>query len=281
MPLLRRFWSRGSGYVGHALFPNSLTCHASSGYDTLWFGGSLLRTPRFVQRSISRRSAPLAMRRPQCDAVIKLACISTIRLCAATAPQHIDQPRRVRPMVNRMLQNAGVHGAVSSINASTSSVYGVSGFSRGYSRIIQSPADRYTPAPSGVRAAAASVGQARFSSGFTILPAHVRLCAPAAPRSTVQQLDQSALNRPITVFGGHKAARTSHPGQGRCYKLLLSRSGQQIDRETSTAAIKNFVRHADSRDREADGRFRVFARAPIAIDIANSDDSAQLRINAR
>jgi nucleoside-diphosphate-sugar epimerase len=115
----------GAGYVGHVLVPRLLADgHDVVVYDTLWFGNRLPPHPRLrVVRGDLRDTAGFARAVAGRETVIHLACISNDTSFALDERLSTSINRDAFPAVLRTCRDAGIHRF---INASTSSVYGVS-----------------------------------------------------------------------------------------------------------------------------------------------------------
>jgi nucleoside-diphosphate-sugar epimerase len=116
----------GAGYVGHVLVPRLLEDgHEVVVYDTLWFGNRLPqhRRLRVVQGDLRDR-ARFARAVEGCAAVINLACISNDTSFALDERLSTSINRDAFPGILEACRDAGIERF---INASTSSVYGVSG----------------------------------------------------------------------------------------------------------------------------------------------------------
>ena len=271
----------GSGYVGHILVPQLLELdHRVVVYDTLWFGCNFAAHPRLrVARGDIRDVRTFGDAVAGCDTVINLACISNDTSFALDERLSTSINRDAfGPMVTACY-NAGVRRF---INASTSSVYGVSDAPEVFEDHPKVPLTLYNR----YKWECEQQLQRWDKPGFvwvTIRPATVCGYSPRCRLDlSVNILTNHAVNKGrITVFGGQQKRPNLHiQDMVDAYKLLLSLPDNKIDRETFNCGHQNLsiMQIAEIVKQTVEQEFP--ARPPIAIDIASSDDPRSYRINS-
>jgi nucleoside-diphosphate-sugar epimerase len=270
----------GAGYVGHVLVPQLM----KEGYevvvfDTFWFGDVLPQNGALTKvKGDIRDAAAVGSAAAGCDAVIHLACISNDTSFAldeklsTTINLHAFEP------MLRACEKAGVKRF---INASTSSVYGVSDAPEVFEDHPKIPLtlyNRYKWECEQILAAA----DPQFT-WMTIRPATVCGYSPRCRLDlSVNILTNHAVNKGrITVFGGTQKRPNLHiQDMVDAYKLLLQLPADRIDRRTYNCGFQNqtIMQIAESVKKIVEQRFPE--RAPIQIDVTESDDKRSYHINS-
>jgi nucleoside-diphosphate-sugar epimerase len=270
----------GAGYVGHVLVPQLL----SEGYevvvlDTFWFGDKLPQSSKLARvRGDLRDAVSVAKALAGCEAVIHLACISNDTSFAldeqlsTTINLHAFEP------LLRACEKAGIKRF---INASTSSVYGVSDAPEVFEDHPKVPLTLYNRYKWECEQILA-----KADPGFTWVTIRPATVCGYSPRCrldlSVNILTNHAVNKGrITVFGGAQKRPNLHiQDMVDAYKLLLALPADRIDRRTYNCGFQNqtIMQIAESVKRVVEKEFPE--RAPIAIDVTESDDKRSYHINS-
>ncbi len=270
----------GAGYVGHVLVPQLLDdLHEVVVYDTFWFGDALPKHPKLTRVKGDIRDAKAFGKALEgCDTVIHLACISNDTSFAlderlsTTINLHAFQP---------LLKAAEGAGIQRFINASTSSVYGVSDAPEVFEDHPKVPLtlyNRYKWECEQILAA-----EDPDFTWVTIRPATVCGYSPRCRLDlSVNILTNHAVNKgAITVFGGEQKRPNLHiQDMVDAYKLLLRLPAEKIDRRTFNCGFQNqtIMQIAQSVKKVVEKEFPE--RAPIRIDVTESDDKRSYHINS-
>lgn len=270
----------GAGYVGHVLVPQLLDdMHEVVVYDTFWFGDALPKNPKLKRVKADLRDVKaLSEAARGCDTVIHLACISNDTSFAlderlsTTINLHAFKP------LLQASENAGIQLF---INASTSSVYGVSDAPEVFEDHPKVPLtlyNRYKWECEEILAAA----DPKFT-WVTIRPATVCGYSPRCRLDlSVNILTNHAVNKgKITVFGGTQKRPNLHiQDMVDAYKLLLKLPAEKINRRTYNCGFQNqtIMQIAESVKKVVEREFPE--RAPIQIEVTESDDKRSYHINS-
>ena len=270
----------GAGYVGHVLVPQLLDdLHDVVVYDTFWFGDALPKNPKLKRVKADLRDVKAFSEAVKgCDTVIHLACISNDTSFAlderlsTTINLHAFKP------LLQASENAGIQRF---INASTSSVYGVSDAPEVFEDHPKVPLtlyNRYKWECEEILAAA----DPKFT-WVTIRPATVCGYSPRCRLDlSVNILTNHAVNKgKITVFGGMQKRPNLHiQDMVDAYKLLLRLPAEKIDRRTYNCGFQNqtIMQIAESVKKVVEKEFPE--RAPIQIEVTESDDKRSYHINS-
>lgn len=271
----------GAGYVGHVLVPQLLAHdYAVTVFDTLWFGARFQPHPRLqiVQGDI-RDARKLGEAVKGCNAVIHLACISNDTSFALDEKLSTSINRDAFTPLLRVCREAGIKRF---INASTSSVYGVSespDVREDHPKIPLTLYNRY-------KWECEQQLQAFNDPGFewvTIRPATVCGYSPRCRLDlSVNILTNFAVNKgKITVFGGQQKRPNLHIlDMIEAYKLMLTLPTEKIDRQTFNCGFQNLsiMEIAELAKRIVEEEMPE--KGPIAIDVAASDDPRSYQINS-
>ena len=271
----------GAGYVGHVLVPRLLEDgHEVVVYDTLWFGNRLPqhRRLRVVQGDLRDRSR-FARAVEGCAAVINLACISNDTSFALDEKLSTSINRDAFPGILEACREAGIARL---INASTSSVYGVSDapeVTEDHPKVPLTLYNRFKWECEEMLAAFANPG----FTWVTIRPATVCGWSPRCRLDlSVNILTNHAVNRgKITVFGGAQKRPNLHiQDMVEAYRLLLALPAERIDRRTYNCGFQNQTigEIAAIVKRVVEAEFPE--KAPIAIETTASDDNRSYHINS-
>ena len=271
----------GAGYVGHVLVPQLLAqgC-AVTVYDTLWFGAHFAPHPwlRIIRGDI-RDTTKFANAVRGCDAVIHLACISNDTSFALDEALSTSINRDAFTPLLRICREAGIKRF---INASTSSVYGVSDSPEVFEDHPKLPLTLYNR----YKWECEEQLQAFNDPGFvwvTIRPATVCGYSPRCRLDlSVNILTNHAVNKGrITVFGGQQKRPNLHIlDMVDAYKLLLSLPAEKIDRQTFNCGFQNLSIMEIAQLAKRVTEEEMPERAPIAIDVTSSDDPRSYQINS-
>lgn len=271
----------GAGYVGHVLVPHLLANgHEVVVYDTLWFGASFLPHPRLrVVRGDIRDPRAVATALTGCDAVVHLACISNDTSFA------LDE--RLSTSINRdafkpLLQICREAGIKRFINASTSSVYGVSDAPEVTEEHPKVPLTLYNRFKWECEQQLQEINDPGFV-WVTIRPATVCGYSPRCRLDlSVNILTNHAVNKgAITVFGGEqKRPNLNILDMVEAYKMLLAQPAAKIDRKTFNCGFQNLsiMQIAQLVKRVVEQEFPD--RPPITINTTRSDDLRSYHINS-
>jgi nucleoside-diphosphate-sugar epimerase len=270
----------GAGYVGHVLVPRLLDDGFDVAvYDTFWFGDVLPKTDRLtrVRADIRDRSA-LERALDGVDTVINLACISNDTSFA------LDE--KLSTSINRdafepMLQACAEAGIKRFINASTSSVYGVSEAPEVFEDHPKTPLTYYNQYKWECEQILA-----KFDPDFTWVTIRPATVCGYSPRCrldlSVNILTNHAVNKgKITVFGGMQKRPNLHIGDMvDAYSMLIRLPDSRIDRRTYNCGFQNLTIMQIAEVAKATVE-RIFpAKAPIEIAVTESDDKRSYHINS-
>jgi len=271
----------GAGYVGHVLVPQLLANgYDVVVYDTLWFGAKFSPHPRLkiIQGDI-RDVRTFAAALKGCDAVIHLACISNDTSFALDEKLSTSINRDAfKPLLN-VCRESGIKRF---INASTSSVYGVSDAPEVFEDHPKVPLTLYNRYKWECEVQLQEINDPGFE-WVTIRPATVCGYSPRCRLDlSVNILTNHAVNkRKITVFGGEQKRPNLHIlDMADAYKLLLTLPGEKIDRKTFNCGFQNLsimqiaqIAKRVVEEELPDGR-------QIGIDVTKSDDPRSYQINS-
>jgi nucleoside-diphosphate-sugar epimerase len=271
----------GAGYVGHVLVPQLLANnYAVTIYDTLWFGTYFAPHPRLkiVQGDI-RDTRKLAEAATGCDAVIHLACISNDTSFALDEKLSTSINRDAFAPLLRTCREARIKRF---INASTSSVYGVSDSPEVFEDNPKVPLTLYNRYKWECEEQLQGFNDPGFA-WVTIRPATVCGYSPRCRLDlSVNILTNHAVNKGrITVFGGQQKRPNLHIlDMVEAYKLLLSLPDEKINHKTFNCGFQNLsiMQIAELVKRVAEEEMPD--KAPIAIDVTSSDDLRSYQINS-
>lgn len=271
----------GAGYVGHVLVPQLLANgYAVTIYDTLWFGARFAPHPwlKIVQGDI-RDTAKLAAALAGCDAVIHLACISNDTSFALDEKLSTSINRDAFTPLLRVCREAGVKRF---INASTSSVYGVSDSPEVFEDHPKVPLTLYNRYKWECEEQLRAFNDPGFA-WVTIRPATVCGYSPRCRLDlSVNILTNHAVNKgKITVFGGQQKRPNLHIlDMVDAYKLLLALPDDKIDRKTFNCGFQNLsiMQIAELAKRVTEEEMPD--KGAIAIDVTSSDDPRSYQINS-
>jgi nucleoside-diphosphate-sugar epimerase len=270
----------GAGYVGHVLVPRLLDeGHDVTVYDTFWFGDALPKSPHLTRvRADIRDTGAFARALDGVETVINLACISNDTSFA------LDE--KLSTSINRdaflpMLEACAKAGIKRFINASTSSVYGVSDAPEVFEDHPKTPLTYYNRYKWECEQILA-----KFDPDFvwvTIRPATVCGYSPRCRLDlSVNILTNHAVTKgKITVFGGTQKRPNLHiEDMVDAYVMLLRLPDSKIDRNTYNCGIQNLSIMQIAEIAKATVE-RVFPeKKPIAIDVTESDDKRSYHINS-
>lgn len=271
----------GAGYVGHVLVPQLLAHdYEVVVYDTLWFGAAFAPHPKLrIGKGDIRDSAALGNALDGCDAVIHLACISNDTSFALDEKLSTSINRDAFGPLLRVCRESGIKRF---INASTSSVYGVSDSPEVFEDHPKVPLTLYNR----YKWECEEQLQAFNDPGFawvTIRPATVCGYSPRCRLDlSVNILTNHAFNKGrITVFGGQQKRPNLHIlDMVDAYKMLLALPDEKINRKTFNCGFQNLsiMQIAELAKRVTEEE--VPEKAPIAIDVTSSDDPRSYQINS-
>lgn len=278
--MTRMLITGGAGYVGHVLVPRLLDKgHEVTVYDTFWFGDRLPNDARLKKvkgdiRDIDTFAKSVAGN----EMVINLACVSN------DASFELDEKLSTSinldafaPMV-KACEKAGIKRF---INASTSSVYGVSDAPEVFEDHPKVPLTYYNRYKWECEEILAKLDPKL--DWVTIRPA--TLCG-YSPRCrldlTVNILTNHAVNNgKITVFGGGQKRPNLHiEDMLDAYEMLMALPAEKINRGTYNCGYQNLsvseIAHVVKRTVE-----EIFPeKAPIAIVTTESNDNRSYHINS-
>lgn len=277
---MKVFITGGAGYVGHVLVPQLL----EDGYevvvfDTFWFGDALPNNPKLKRvKGDMRDAAAIAAAVAGCDAVINLACISNDTSFALD--EHLSTSINLHafaPMV-KACEAAGVKRF---INASTSSVYGVSDAPEVFEDHPKVPLTYYNRYKWECEVILAELDP-KFT-WVTIRPATVCGYSPRCRLDlSVNILTNFAVNKgKISVFGGSQKRPNIHiQDMVNAYKLLLTLPDEKIHRGTYNCGFQNqtIMEIAEIVKRVVGEVYPE--RPPIEIEVSPSDDLRSYHINS-
>lgn len=271
----------GAGYVGHVLVPQLLALgHDVVIYDTLWFGAKFAPHPklRIVKgdiRDIPKFSQAVADR----DAVIHLACISNDTSFALDEALSTSINRDAFKPLLFACREAGIKRFV---NASTSSVYGVSDSPEVFEDHPKVPLTLYNRYKWECEVQLQEWNDPGFT-WVTIRPATVCGYSPRCRLDlSVNILTNFAVNKgKITVFGGQQKRPNLHIlDMVDAYKMMLALPDERIDRKTFNCGFQNLsiMQIAELAQRVVAEEFPD--RPPVAIEVTSSDDPRSYQINS-
>jgi nucleoside-diphosphate-sugar epimerase len=275
------FVTGGAGYVGHVLVPQLLAHgYGVVVYDALWFGAHFAPHPllKIVKGDI-RDTAALSAAVKGCDAVINLACISNDTSFALDEKLSTSINRDAFTPMVKVCREAGVKRF---INASTSSVYGVSDSPEVYEDHPKVPLTLYNR----YKWECEEQLQAFNDPGFvwvTIRPATVCGYSPRCRLDlSVNILTNFAFNKgKITVFGGQQKRPNLHIlDMVDAYKLLLSLPDEKIDRKTFNCGFQNLSIMEIAQIAKRVVEEEAPEKGEIAIEVTSSDDLRSYKINS-
>jgi nucleoside-diphosphate-sugar epimerase len=270
----------GAGYVGHVLVPRLLgEGYDVTVYDTFWFGDALPNNPHLTRvRADIRDAGSFGRALDGVETVINLACISNDTSFA------LDE--KLSTSINRdafvpMLEACAKAGIKRFINASTSSVYGVSDAPEVFEDHPKTPLTYYNQYKWECEQMLA-----KFDPDFvwvTIRPATVCGYSPRCRLDlSVNILTNHAVTKgKITVFGGTQKRPNLHiDDMVDAYLILLRLADAKIDRNTYNCGIQNLsiMQIAEIAKTTVE---QVFPdKSPIAIEVTESDDKRSYHINS-
>ena len=270
----------GAGYVGHVLVPQLLDdLHQVVVYDTFWFGDALPKHARLKKvKGDIRDAKAIAAAATGCESVIHLACISNDTSFAlderlsTTINLHAFEP------MLRAFEQAGIQRF---INASTSSVYGVSDAPEVFEDHPKVPLTYYNRYKWECEEILAKADP--NYTWITIRPATVCGYSPRCRLDlSVNILTNHAVNKgEISVFGGTQKRPNLHiQDMVDVYKLLLRLPADKIDRRTYNCGFQNqtIMQIAESVKKVVEQEYP--GRASIAIKVTESDDKRSYHINS-
>jgi nucleoside-diphosphate-sugar epimerase len=270
----------GAGYVGHVLVPRLLQDgYDVVVYDTFWFGDYLPQNPRLQRvRGDIRDASRFAKSVESADAVINLACISNDTSFALdeklSTSINLDA---FEPMV-RACERAGIKRF---INASTSSVYGVSDAPEVFEDHPKVPLTYYNRYKWECEQILAKLDP--DFEWVTIRPATVCGYSPRCRLDlSVNILTNHAVNKGIiTVFGGAQKRPNLHiADMVDAYLMLLTIDGARIDRRTYNCGFQNLSISDIASTVKRTVEEVLPAKAPIEIVVTESDDKRSYHINS-
>jgi len=274
------FVTGGAGYVGHLLVPNLLNKgYEVVVYDTFWFGDMLPNDTRLTRvKADIRDSNRIAAAAKGSDAVIHLACISNDTSFALDEALSTSINLKAFEPMMRACERAGIKRF---INASTSSVYGVSDAPEVFEDHPKVPLTYYNQYKWECEEILAKLDP--DFEWVTIRPATV--CGYSLRCRldlSVNILTNHAVNKgSITVFGGEQRRPNLHIGDMvDAYMMLLSIDGGKIDRRTYNCGFQNLsiMDIANMVKRTVEQVFPE--KAPIGIVVTESDDKRSYHINS-
>jgi nucleoside-diphosphate-sugar epimerase len=271
----------GAGYVGHALVPQLLALgHDVVVYDTMWFGAHFAPHPKLTVikgdiRDVANFSAAVA----GCDAVIHLACISNDTSFALDEKLSTSINLDAFKPLLFACRDAGIKRF---INASTSSVYGVSDSPEVFEDHPKVPLTLYNR----YKWECEVQLQEWNDPGFvwvTIRPATVCGYSPRCRLDlSVNILTNHAVNKgKITVFGGEQKRPNLHIlDMVDAYKLLLTLPDEKIDRKTFNCGFQNLSIMQIAELAQSVVAEQFPDRPPVPIEVTASDDRRSYQINS-
>ena len=270
----------GAGYVGHILVPRLLdegfdVCV----YDLFWFGDALPDNPRLRRFKGDIRNTEAFRRAVDgADAVINLACISN--------DTSFDLDERLSTSINRdafepMLRACSAARIKRFINASTSSVYGVSEAPEVFEDHPKMPLTFYNQ----YKWECEQILTA-FDPDFTWVTIRPATLCGYSPRCrldlSVNILTNHAINKgTITVFGGTQKRPNLHiQDMVDAYVMLLRLPDSRINRKTYNCGFQNLTIMQIAQTVKSTIETTMPDRQPIAITVTHSDDKRSYHINS-
>ncbi len=270
----------GAGYVGHVLVPRLLDeGYDVVVYDTFWFGDILPASPRLTRvRGDIRDVQALEKALDGVDSVINLACISNDTSFALDEKLSTSINRDAFEPMLRACERGKIKRF---INASTSSVYGVSEapevfedhpktpltFYNQYKWECEQILNRYNPDYAWV----------------TIRPATVCGYSPRCRLDlSVNILTNYAVNKgEILVFGGKQKRPNLHiQDMVDAYVMLLRLQDGQIDRNTYNCGFQNHSIMQIAETVKSTVEAAHPGQQPISLKVTESDDNRSYHINS-
>jgi nucleoside-diphosphate-sugar epimerase len=274
------FVTGGAGYVGHVLVPRLLDeGHDVVAYDTFWFGDHLPQNPRLrrVEGDI-RNPAKLAETAKGCQTFINLACISNDTSFALDEKLSTSINRDAFAPMVEACEKAGIKRF---INASTSSVYGVSDAVEVFEDNPKVPLTFYNQYKWECEQILAGLDP-QFE-WVTIRPATVCGYSPRCRLDlSVNILTNHAVNKGvITVFGGEQRRPNLHiEDMVDAYMMFLTIDGGKIDRRTYNCGFQNLSIMDIAKTVKKTVEEAFPDKAPIDIKVTESDDKRSYHINS-
>jgi len=271
----------GAGYVGHVLVPQLLALgHDVVVYDTLWFGAKFAPHPRLRVvkgdiRDIPKFAQALAGR----DAVIHLACISNDTSFALDEKLSTSINRDAFKPLLFACRDAGIKRFV---NASTSSVYGVSDAPEVFEDHPKVPLTLYNRYKWECEVQLQEWNDPGFA-WVTIRPATVCGYSPRCRLDlSVNILTNFAVNKgKITVFGGQQKRPNLHIlDMVDAYKMMLALPDAKIDRKTFNCGFQNLSIMQIAELAQSVVAEEFPDRPRVSIEVAKSDDPRSYQINS-
>lgn len=270
----------GAGYVGHVLVPRLLAeGYDVTVYDTFWFGDVLPKIPKLSRVHADIRNADaLEKALDGADAVINLACISN--------DTSFDLDEKLSTSINRdafepMLRACANAGIKRFINASTSSVYGVSDAPEVFEDHPKTPLTYYNQYKWECEQILA-----KFDPDYvwvTIRPATVCGYSPRCRLDlSVNILTNHAINKgKITVFGGEQKRPNLHiEDMVDAYVMLLRLADDRINRNTYNCGFQNLSIMKIAEMVKGTVESIMPEKKPIEIAVTESDDKRSYHINS-
>jgi nucleoside-diphosphate-sugar epimerase len=270
----------GAGYVGHVLVPRLLReGYDVVVYDTFWFGDALPPSPKVIRiRADIRDAGALERALDGADAVINLACISNDTSFA------LDE--KLSTSINRdafapMLRACAKAKIKRFVNASTSSVYGVSDAPEVFEDHPKVPLTYYNQYKWECEQILA-----KFDPDYvwvTIRPATVCGYSPRCRLDlSVNILTNHAVNKgKITVFGGAQKRPNLHiDDMVDAYLMLLRLPDERVDRNTYNCGFQNLTIMQIAEAVKHTVEAAMPDKRPIDVIVTESDDKRSYHINS-
>jgi nucleoside-diphosphate-sugar epimerase len=270
----------GAGYVGHVLVPRLVReGYDVVVYDTFWFGDALPSSPKVMRvRADIRDSGTLERALNGAEAIINLACISNDTSFA------LDE--KLSTSINRdafepMLRACARAKIKRFINASTSSVYGVSDAPEVVEDHPKVPLTYYNQYKWECEQTLA-----KFDPDYvwvTIRPATVCGYSPRCRLDlSVNILTNHAVNKGrITVFGGTQKRPNLHiEDMVDAYLILLRLPDAHVDRNTYNCGFQNLTIMQIAETVKQTVESVIPDKKPIEIAVTESDDKRSYHINS-
>jgi nucleoside-diphosphate-sugar epimerase len=274
------FVTGGAGYVGHVLVPSLLNQgYEVIVYDTFWFGDRLPQNDRLIRVKADIRDTDQIVETAHgADAVINLACISNDTSFALDEKLSTSINLKAFEPMLRACERAGIKRF---INASTSSVYGVSDAPEVFEDHPKTPLTYYNQYKWECEQILTKLDP-NFE-WVTIRPATVCGYSPRCRLDlSVNILTNHAVNKgTITVFGGAQKRPNLHiADMVDAYMLLLTVAADKIDRRTYNCGVQNLSIMEISTVVKQTVEEVFPQKTPIEIVVAESDDKRSYHINS-
>jgi nucleoside-diphosphate-sugar epimerase len=274
------FVTGGAGYVGHVLVPRLLDQgYDVVVYDTFWFGDRLPKNPRLRRvKGDIRDLEAVADAVAGADAVIHLACISNDTSFALDEKLSTSINLHAFAPVVLACERAGIKRFV---NASTSSVYGVSDAPEVFEDHPKVPLTYYNRYKWECEQILAELDP--DFEWVTIRPATVCGYSPRCRLDlSVNILTNHAVNKgKITVFGGAQKRPNLHiEDMVDAYQMLLTIDGDKIDRKTFNCGFQNLSIMEIAQIAKSTVEEAFPEKAPITIEVTESEDKRSYHINS-